>query len=150
MQGLSFLYATHPHDLFYTTVKYHQIFQTAFKLLSRHENVYRRMSGWTDRRQTDVRLIVISPKPFSRGIKMRGGFALQKLLTFLNKTFWHFSDINVWNFNETLTNDVISFEQPAPGLYPLSYRGSSWARKYNTMRFLILPSKSKRKKYKHK
>ena len=23
-------------------------------------------------------------------------------------------DINVWNFNETLTNDVVSVEQPGP------------------------------------
>ena len=23
-------------------------------------------------------------------------------------------DINVWNFNETLTNDIVSFEQPGP------------------------------------
>ena len=37
---LPFLYATHRHDLFYITVKYHQIFQTVFKLLSGHENVY--------------------------------------------------------------------------------------------------------------
>ena len=41
--------------------------------------------------------------------------ALQKLLTFfLAKKNWHISDINVRNFNETLTNDVVSFEQPEP------------------------------------
>ena len=33
-----------------------------------------------------------------------------------NKKYWQISDINVWNFNETLTNDVVSFEQPGPGL----------------------------------
>ena len=42
---------------------------------------------------------------------MRETFALQKLLTFFNKKYWFIWDINVWNFNETLTNDVISFEQ---------------------------------------
>ena len=31
--------------------------------------------------------------------------------------YWHMSDINVWNFNETLTNNVvISFEQLGPVL----------------------------------
>ena len=42
-------------------------------------------------------------------------FAMQKLLTFFQQKFWHFSDNNVWNFNETLINDVVSFEQPSPG-----------------------------------
>ena len=31
-----------------------------------------------------------------------------------NKNYLQISDINVWNFNETLTNDVVSFEQPGP------------------------------------
>ena len=39
---------------------------------------------------------------------MRKTFALQ---------YWQISDINVWNFNETLTNDVVSFEQPGPDIY---------------------------------
>ena len=30
---------------------------------------------------------------------------------FSNKKYWHISDIYVWNFNETLTNDIVSFEQ---------------------------------------
>ena len=35
----------------------------------------------------------------------------QCLLTnFFDKKYWHIWDINVWNFNETLTNDVASFE----------------------------------------
>ena len=34
---------------------------------------------------------------------------------FFNKKYWHISDINVWNFNETLTNNVVSFDQPDPG-----------------------------------
>ena len=43
-------------------------------------------------------------------------FALQKPLAFFNKNFWHYSDISVWNVNEMLTNDVVSFEQQGPGL----------------------------------
>ena len=39
---------------------------------------------------------------------MREAFAMQK--------YWHILDINVWNFNEALTNDVVSFEQQGPGL----------------------------------
>ena len=34
---------------------------------------------------------------------------------FSNKNCWIISDINVWNFNETLTNDIVSFEQLGPG-----------------------------------
>ena len=45
---------------------------------------------------------------------MREAFALQKLLTFFQQKYCHISDINVWNFNETLTNDAVSFEQPGP------------------------------------
>ena len=43
--------------------------------------------------------------------KMWEAFALQKLLTFFNKKYWHILDIN---FNDKLTNDVVSFEQPGP------------------------------------
>ena len=35
---------------------------------------------------------------------------------FFNKKYWHISDISVWKFNETLTNDVVSFEQLGPDL----------------------------------
>ena len=44
-------------------------------------------------------------------------FAMQKLLNFFQKKkYWHILDINnVWNFNETLTNNV-SFEQPDPAI----------------------------------
>ena len=41
-------------------------------------------------------------------------FAVQKHLKFFRQKYWHIWDINVWNFNETLTNDVVSFEQLAP------------------------------------
>ena len=45
---------------------------------------------------------------------MREAFALQKLLTFFNKKYWSISDINIRNFNETLTNSVVSFEHLGP------------------------------------
>ena len=48
---------------------------------------------------------------------MREAFALQKFLTFITKKYWRMLDINIWNFNEMMTNDVISFKQPGPGLY---------------------------------
>ena len=35
---------------------------------------------------------------------------------FFNKEYWCISGIDVWKFNETLTNEVVSFEQPGPGL----------------------------------
>ena len=49
--------------------------------------------------------------------KMREAFALQKLLTFFQqKILANLRYLKyVWNFNETLTNDVVSFEQPGPG-----------------------------------
>ena len=47
--------------------------------------------------------------------KMREAFALQKLLTFFQQKILALLDINVRNFKETLTNDVVSFEQPGPG-----------------------------------
>ena len=40
---------------------------------------------------------------------------LQKLLTFFQQKYRHMWEINFWKFNETLTNDVISFEQLGPG-----------------------------------
>ena len=46
--------------------------------------------------------------------KMRAAFAMQKLHTFFQQKYQLIWDINVWNFNDTLTNDVISFEQPGP------------------------------------
>ena len=44
--------------------------------------------------------------------KLIKAFALQKLFTFFQQKYWHISDIKIWNFKETLTNYVISFEQP--------------------------------------
>ena len=43
--------------------------------------------------------------------------ALQKLLTlFFSKTFQHICVSLDVNFNESLTNDIVSFEQLGPGL----------------------------------
>ena len=42
---------------------------------------------------------------------------MQKLLIFFQQKYWHILDVNVRNFNETVTNDVISFEQPGPANY---------------------------------
>ena len=33
---------------------------------------------------------------------------------FFQQKYWHILDMNTWNFNETLTNDVVSFKQPGP------------------------------------
>ena len=38
---------------------------------------------------------------------------------FFNKKYWQILDINVGKFNETLTNNVVSFEQPGPELHVL-------------------------------
>ena len=46
---------------------------------------------------------------------MREAFVMQKLHTFFQQKYWLICDINVWNFNDTLINDVVSFEQPGPG-----------------------------------
>ena len=44
-------------------------------------------------------------------------FALQKQLTFFSKNFQHICvSLNI-NFNEPLTNDVVSFEQLGPDIW---------------------------------
>ena len=45
-----------------------------------------------------------------------GAFVTYCNISCFNKTYWHIWDINVWNFKETLTNDVVSFEQLGPGV----------------------------------
>ena len=45
---------------------------------------------------------------------MREAFAVQKLLIFFQQKILAYLS-NVSNFNETLTNDVVSLEQPGPG-----------------------------------
>ena len=37
-----------------------------------------------------------------------------QLLKFFNRKYWRIWDSNVWSLNETLINDVVSFEQPGP------------------------------------
>ena len=54
---------------------------------------------------------------------MREAFALRKLLIFFQQKYWHIWEINFWKFNETLTNDVVSFEQMGPGNYYNSEKG---------------------------
>ena len=49
-------------------------------------------------------------------VKMWIAFALQKLLTFFSKKFQHICVSLDVNFNESLTNDVVSFEQLGPDL----------------------------------
>ena len=41
---------------------------------------------------------------------------MQKLFSFFQQKYCQIADIKVWNFNEMLTNNVISFEQPGPWL----------------------------------
>ena len=48
---------------------------------------------------------------------MREAFAVQKFLTIFQQKYWRISDMNILNFNDTLTNDIVSFEQPGPGLF---------------------------------
>ena len=65
-RGLSFLYATHRHDLFYITVKYESSnILNGIQVIERTRKCLR-----TDRLRTDARLIDISPKPFGWGIIM--------------------------------------------------------------------------------
>ena len=47
---------------------------------------------------------------------MREAFALV-----FNKKYWYISAIHIWNFNETLTNDVVSFEQPCPDVIIMTW-----------------------------
>ena len=61
------MYATHHHDLFYTTVKYHQNIPNGIQVIERTRKCLR-MDGRPEGR-TDARHIAISPEPFGRGIK---------------------------------------------------------------------------------
>ena len=49
--------------------------------------------------------------------KMWVAFALQKLLTFFSKKFQHIGVSLDQNFNESLTNDLVSFEQLGPDIF---------------------------------
>ena len=70
---------------------------------------------------------------------MREAFAMQKLLTFFQQKIQHIWDINNWNFNETLTNDVVSFEQPGPGLVDKAFLQFSQNRWDMQKRYLTYP-----------
>ena len=48
--------------------------------------------------------------------KMWVAFALQKLLTFFQQKISAYLRITI-NFNESLTNDIVSFEQLGPGYF---------------------------------
>ena len=53
---------------------------------------------------------------------MRVAFALQKLLTFFfSKKFQHICISLDVNFNEALTNDIVSFEQLGPDIFHNGY-----------------------------
>ena len=47
-------------------------------------------------------------------VKMREAFA--KILAYFRYYYRHILDITIGNFNETLTNDIVSFEQPGPSV----------------------------------
>ena len=65
---LSFMYATHRHNLFYINMKYHQNIPNGIQVIERT-----RKCLWTDvrtdGRRTDARLIAISPEPLRSGDK---------------------------------------------------------------------------------
>ena len=70
--------------------------------------------------------------------KMWVAVALQKLLTFFSKKFQHICVSLDVNFNESLTNDVVSFEQLGPDYYHLA----CWEKNQQTTfwnLFLIFP-----------
>ena len=46
-----------------------------------------------------------------------------------NKKYWHILDIKVLNLNETLTNDIVCFEQPGPDHLLSIYLGSFYLSK---------------------
>ena len=45
---------------------------------------------------------------------MREAFAMQKPFTFFQQTILAYIRYYICNFNKTLTNEVVSFEQPGP------------------------------------
>ena len=54
-------------------------------------------------------------------------FALQKLLTFFQQRISEYLRITRLNFNKSLTNDIVSFEQLGPDhLYLLILKANYW------------------------
>ena len=45
---------------------------------------------------------------------------------FFNKKYWQNLDINIWKFNETLTNDILSFEKPGQKVNMTNMFGPIW------------------------
>ena len=45
---------------------------------------------------------------------------------FFDKKYWHIWVINVWNFNVSLTNDIVSFEQPDPDARKAKITSDCW------------------------
>ena len=43
------------------------------------------------------------------------------MLNCFDKKYWNISDISIWNFNEMLTNNVVSFEQLGPEIQYLFF-----------------------------
>ena len=51
---------------------------------------------------------------------------------FCNKKYWHISGITICNVNKMLTNDIVSFNWPGPGLpFPTSYLTASELHRFN-------------------
>ena len=70
-------------------------------------------------------------------------FAVQRILTFFQQKWQCICNINVWNFNETLTNDVVSFEQLAPVLYRAQPITSRSGVRCSTIKQITLPREFK-------
>ena len=75
--------------------------------------------------------------------KVREAFALQMLLSFFfNKKYWGILDINIWNFNRTLTNDILNFEHTGPVCFKNKIAELLCLKKYpftlNTYDFIFL------------
>ena len=49
---------------------------------------------------------------------------------FFNQKYWHILDISIWNFNETLTNPVVSFEQLGTDCFMWEYTAILWRSDY--------------------
>ena len=62
---------------------------------------------------------------------------MQKLLTFFSKKFQHICISLDVNFNESLTNDIVSFEQLGPEIYLIS-PVVNWKQKKKLKNFTVL------------
>ena len=69
--------------------------------------------------------------------KMWVAFALQKLLTFFQQKFQHICVSLDINFNESLTNDIVSFEQLGPVKFRLVSRSWNEMNFYRISEFML-------------